>query len=134
MAHILRRLGEAALQARRVGSNANIWLPPIVSRRQAMEIRHEWLAEGKEWPFEHIVPGLPKNDAPYNAGRQKGHKRDGERAEREARIKAAMQKMPQLIAEYRASRKIPWDDVTPVDKLLMTRRQIREKYVLKKLK
>ena len=47
MAHILRRLGEAALQARRVGSNENIWLPPILSRRKAMEIREEWLAEGK---------------------------------------------------------------------------------------
>jgi hypothetical protein len=47
MAHILRRLGEAALQARRVGSNGNIWLPPILSRRQAMEIRKEWLAEGE---------------------------------------------------------------------------------------
>jgi hypothetical protein len=31
-----------------------------------------------------------------------------------------------------ASRKVPWDEVMPVDKLLLTRRQIREKYVLKK--
>jgi hypothetical protein len=166
MAHILRRLGEAALTARRVGSNGNIWLPPILSRRHAMEIRHEWLAEGKcvaplalgtqlscgvasalpcsaappqpgrrwhatqarasptspprpdadkntpfayppftrEWPYEHIVPGTPKNDPPYNGGRQKGHKREAERTEREARIKAAMEKMPQLIAEYRVGR------------------------------
>lgn len=47
MAHILRRLGRAALQPRRVGTNDNIWLPPIISRRQAMDIRREWLAEGK---------------------------------------------------------------------------------------
>jgi hypothetical protein len=47
MAHILRRLGEAALRVRKVGTNANIWLPPIVSRRKAMEVRHQWLAEGK---------------------------------------------------------------------------------------
>ncbi len=55
----------------------------------------------REWPYEHIVPGIPKNDLPYNNGRQKGHKRDIAREERKARIEEAMAKMPQMIAEYR---------------------------------
>jgi hypothetical protein len=55
----------------------------------------------REWPYEHIVPGAPKNDPPYRGGRQKGHARDHEREERQQRIAAAMAKMPQLIAEYR---------------------------------
>jgi hypothetical protein len=47
MAHILKRLGEAALKARRAGTNGNVWLPPILSRRRAMEIRAQRLEEGK---------------------------------------------------------------------------------------
>lgn len=132
MSHILRRLGEAALQFRKVGGSK--FLPPIISRRRAMVLRKEWLAEGKEWPYEHIVPGKPKNEQPYNNGKQRGHKRFAEQAERQQKIDAAMAKMPQMIADYRASRRIPWDAVTPADKLLLTVRQIREKYVYKKLK
>lgn len=45
MSHILRRLGEAALQFRKVGGSK--FLPPIISRRRAMVLRKEWLAEGK---------------------------------------------------------------------------------------
>ncbi|KAF8073236.1 hypothetical protein HT031_000897 [Scenedesmus sp. PABB004] len=132
MSHILRRLGEAALQFRKVG--ANKWLPPVLSRRRAMVIRKEWLAQGKEWPYEHLVPGVPKNDPPFNGGKQRGHKRHVSQAERQAKIDAAMAKMPAAIAEYRASRRIPWDAVSPADRLLLTTRQIREKYVYKKLK
>eukprot|EP00879_Flechtneria_rotunda_P003410 GHRR01003638.1.p1 GENE.GHRR01003638.1~~GHRR01003638.1.p1 ORF type:complete len:133 (+),score=39.51 GHRR01003638.1:135-533(+) len=132
MSHILRRLGEAALQFRRVGPNK--YLPPILSRRRALVIRKEWLTDGKEWPYEHIVPGIPKNDPPYNGGKQKGHKRHIIQQERQQKIEAAMAKMPQLIADYRASRRIPWEAVTPADKLLLTIRQIREKYVYRKLK
>jgi hypothetical protein len=47
----------------------------------------------RDWPYEHIVPGIPKNDLPYRDGRQKGHKREVERRDRQARIK-----------EYRVSR------------------------------
>ena len=70
MAHILRRLGEAALLARRAGSNNNIWLPPIVSRRRAMEIREEWLAEG-----ECVRPrggGTPRRSTAPQAACQSG--------------------------------------------------------------
>eukprot|EP00878_Enallax_costatus_P006385 GHUV01006696.1.p1 GENE.GHUV01006696.1~~GHUV01006696.1.p1 ORF type:complete len:133 (+),score=20.24 GHUV01006696.1:226-624(+) len=132
MSHILRRLGDAALKFRQVGPNK--FLPPILSRRRALVIRKEWLAQGKEWPYEHIVPGIPKNDPPYNGGKQKGHKRYISQEERQQKITAAMAKMPQLIADYRASRRIPWDSVSPADKLLLTTKQIREKYVYKKLK
>ena len=89
----------------------------------------------REWPYEHIVPGIPRNAEPYNGGRQVGHRRrEREREERRARIADAMARMPSLIAAYRAARRVPWEEVTPVDRLLMTARQIREKYVLRKLK
>lgn len=37
-----------------------------------------------------------------------------------------------LVWVLQASRRIPWDAVSPADKLLLTVRQIREKYVYKK--
>lgn len=89
----------------------------------------------REWPYEHIVPGIPRNAEPYNGGRQVGHRRrEREREERKARIADAMARMPSLIAAYRAARRVPWEEVTAADRLLMTARQIREKYVLRKLK
>jgi hypothetical protein len=57
----------------------------------------------REWPYEHIVPGIPKNTEPYRGGFQKGHKRVAVREERLQQIQKAMDKMPQLIAEYRVS-------------------------------
>lgn len=66
MSHILRQLGEAALQFRKVGPRKVI--APLLNRRQLKDIREEWLAQGKEWPYEHIYPGaklrpLLQNDA-----------------------------------------------------------------------
>jgi hypothetical protein len=49
------------------------------------------------------VPGIPRNDPPWNGGKQKGHKRAAEAEARQAKIKAAMERMPQLIADYRVS-------------------------------
>jgi hypothetical protein len=49
------------------------------------------------------VPGIPRNDPPWNGGKQKGHKRAAEVEARQAKIKAAMERMPQLIADYRVS-------------------------------
>jgi hypothetical protein len=57
----------------------------------------------REWPYEHIVPGIPKNSEPYRGGFQKGHKRVAVREERLQQIQKSMDKMPQLIAEYRVS-------------------------------
>lgn len=37
-----------------------------------------------------------------------------------------------VLCMLQASRRIPWDNVTPVDKLLLTKKQIREKYVIRK--
>jgi hypothetical protein len=45
MSHILRRLGEAALQFRKVGEGR--YLPPILSRRRALVLRKQFLADGK---------------------------------------------------------------------------------------
>jgi hypothetical protein len=36
------------------------------------------------------------------------------------------------IQTLKAARRIPWEAVSPADKLLLTTRQIREKYVYKK--
>jgi hypothetical protein len=47
------------------------------------------------------VPGIPKNDPPFNGGKQKGHKRYLIAEERKKKIESAMAKMPQLIAEYK---------------------------------
>jgi hypothetical protein len=44
MSHLLLRLGEAALQFRKVQGS---WLPPLISRRKAMTIRKAWLEGGK---------------------------------------------------------------------------------------
>jgi hypothetical protein len=37
-----------------------------------------------------------------------------------------------MCVPLQASRRIPWDALSPADKLLLTVRQIREKYVYKK--
>lgn len=55
MSHILLRLGEAALQARKVGPRKVIG--PILGRKELKDIRLDWLQRGKEWPYEHIYPG-----------------------------------------------------------------------------
>ncbi len=47
------------------------------------------------------MPGITKNDPPYQGGRQKGHKRDAQREERQKNIQECLAKMPQLIAEHR---------------------------------
>jgi hypothetical protein len=60
----------------------------------------------REWPYEHIVPGKPKNNPPYNGGKQRGHKRFAEQAERQQKIDAAMAKMPQMIADFRVRRQV----------------------------
>lgn len=89
----------------------------------------------REWPYEHIIPGLPRNAEPYGGGRQVGHRRrEREAEERQQRIADAMARMPTMIAAYRASRRVPWEEVSAADRLLMSARQIREKYVLRKLK
>jgi hypothetical protein len=123
MSHILLRLGEAALLPRRI--SVKRWLGPILSRRQALEIRKEWLAKGRcahragarpagagraaapaapaldaspprrcaaaprrEWPYEHLVPGIHTAD-PYRGGYQKGTKRERNREARCARRQEA---------------------------------------------
>lgn len=130
MAHILQRLGEAALMFRQVGQKT---LPPIISRRQAAAIKRQYDELGKPWPYAHLFPGPAKNQEPYNGMRQKGHKRLREQESRQAEIEKKMQQMPSIIAEYRASRRIKWEEVPLVDRLLLSRRQIRDKYLKKAL-
>jgi hypothetical protein len=130
MAHILKRLGEAALQFRQVGNKT---LPPIISRREAAALKKQFQAEGKPWPYEHIFPGPAKNDPPYRNMFQKGHKVDKLKEIKAKEIEKKMQEMPALIAEYRKSQRINWDDVPLLDKVLLSRREIRDKYVKRAL-
>jgi hypothetical protein len=55
MSHILLRLGEAALLPRRI--SARRWLGPILSRRQALELRKEWLEKGRWAKQSRLPPG-----------------------------------------------------------------------------
>ncbi|EFJ44669.1 hypothetical protein VOLCADRAFT_121291 [Volvox carteri f. nagariensis] len=52
---------------------------------------------------------------------------------REKEIADAMAAMPKRIAEYRASRKLDWSEVSALDRLLLTPGQIREKYIRRRL-
>jgi hypothetical protein len=84
-----------------------VWQAPASARLPAL-FKGQQLSYGmtrvvriREWPYEHIVPGIPKNEQPYNNGKQRGHKRFVTQEERQQKIDAAMAKMPQMIADYR---------------------------------
>eukprot|EP00955_Chlamydomonas_euryale_P095053 364909-Chlamydomonas_euryale.AAC.5 len=132
MAHLLARLGAAALRPRpgRGGGGA---LPPLIPREEAMRLREQFYASGEQWPYEDIVPGPPQE--PHNAAAYlaRAASKERMRAARNAEIKAAMARMPAMVAEYRAARKLDWSEVSPLDKLTMTQAQIKEKYIKRKL-
>jgi len=44
-------------------------------------------------------------------------------------IREAMAKMPQLIAQHKASLRLDWDEVSELDKLTLTRTAIKRKYI-----
>lgn len=125
-AHILYKLGEKALKQTKNGS-------PIISRTQAMQLRAQFHREDQPWPYEDIVPGppqMPPGSAAYL------NRKAAKTAAKQARLKEiqdAMAKMPTLVSQYRAARKMDWDEVEPVDLLTMTRTAIRQKYVKRRL-
>jgi hypothetical protein len=130
MSHILQRLGEAALAFRKVGEKT---LPPIVSRRQAAAIKRQYDAAGKPWPYEHLYPGPAKNDPPYRDMFQKGHKNKIASEQRATDIAKKMDAMPEIVAAYRASQRVKWEEVPLIDRILLSRREIRDKYLKKSL-
>lgn len=75
-----------------------VWHQPKWSRREIANERKRVLAAGGTWKWD-IPHKIVEKAVPF-----KGHRRDLERLDRQARIAAAMKKMPALIADYRASR------------------------------
>ncbi|KAK9804276.1 hypothetical protein WJX72_004337 [[Myrmecia] bisecta] len=92
MAHLLLRLGEAALKPIKVGE---VWHKAAISGRIAARLRKQALLEGREWPFEPatVQPKVPK--------RPKGHKHNKLKLLRVKEIEEKLEAMPKRVAEYR---------------------------------
>ena len=86
----------AAMEPSRVNGK---WHAPKFSRRKLAELRKAALG------FDGPGDG-PRAPPPGRAREPKGHKHDRERPMREAKIAAALAKQPELVAAYRAKRKI----------------------------
>mmetsp|Transcript_7103 Transcript_7103/g.15565 ORF Transcript_7103/g.15565 Transcript_7103/m.15565 type:complete len:137 (-) Transcript_7103:738-1148(-) len=130
MAHLLRRFGVAALKPREADGKL---IPAMITFREAMRLREQFYRDGLKWPYEDVVPGTPQPPPGADTYLKRQQEKAQKRAQREKEIKAAMAKMPQMIEEYRALRRLDWQEVTPLDKLTLSPRQIREKYVKKRL-
>lgn len=128
------RLGDAAFKFRQVSPGRVIG--PIISLRQAKLLRKEFAKRGLAWPFDPLPASAHVNPTALEYPKQgvkKGHvKRDERRNMRAKLIEESMAKMPTLIAEHKASKRVPWEDVTPTDRLLLSARKIKEKYLKRK--
>lgn len=81
-----------------------------------------------------LPAGVSKNETPYEGQVRRGQiKREAHREARAKHIEECMAKMPDLIEEYRASRRVKWEDVSAADKMLLNAKQIRFKYVYKRM-
>ncbi|GFR47247.1 hypothetical protein Agub_g8932 [Astrephomene gubernaculifera] len=130
MAHLLHRFGARALLPRKDGEKL---LPPLLGLQEALKLREQYYVAGRPWPFEDIVPGRPQPPPGCEAYEARKKEKAQKQAAREKQISDAMTAMPKLIAEYKASRRLDWTEVSALDRLLMTSGQIREKYVRKRL-
>ncbi|GAX83245.1 hypothetical protein CEUSTIGMA_g10671.t1 [Chlamydomonas eustigma] len=128
MAHILRRLGQSALLPTK-GELGEILSPPVIKFEDAMKLREQFYRDGLKWPYEHIVPGNPQPPPGAALYLERRKQKQEKRLERQKEIAAAMAKMPKLIEEYKASRKLNWDEVSLIDKLTLSQGQIKEKYI-----
>jgi hypothetical protein len=77
--------------------NGRWHMPKWGALRVARE-RRQTLLRGEQWPYE-----VPHKEVVKRV-MFKGHKRDARRLERAAEIERCMQRMPEMVAEYRASR------------------------------
>lgn len=123
---LLERLGRKALQPYMKQDHRGRfrYYSPAINRSLASILRNFYLTHGKEWPYEDVYPGL-KHDLPPKP-RQGWEKARVLREQRLEKIKANMNDMDRKIAEYRESLKIK--DVSLLDQLTMTKKQIRMKY------
>mmetsp|Transcript_38148 Transcript_38148/g.73164 ORF Transcript_38148/g.73164 Transcript_38148/m.73164 type:complete len:149 (-) Transcript_38148:327-773(-) len=91
---------------------------PALKAMPAAKLRRDVLLSGRDWPWDKerkiVEPREPK-----------GHKRDRERDARWIKIEATMEKMDDIIAEFRQSQKpkpkSAIDDA--LDKFLLTKRE-----------
>ena len=86
----------AAMEPSRVNGK---WHAPKFSRRKLAELRKAALGFDLPWDWD-------RERKPVREREPKGHKHDRERPMREAKIAAALAKQPELVAAYRAKRKI----------------------------
>jgi hypothetical protein len=86
----------AAMEPSRVNGK---WHAPRFSRRKLAELRKAALGFDLPWDWD-------RERKPVREREPKGHKHDRERPMREAKIAAALAKQPELVAAYRAKRKI----------------------------
>ena len=87
-------------------------------------------------PRASRIAGPPKapDAPPYGTAICKGAiKKEAAREARAKHIAECMARMPTLVADFRSSRRVKPEDVTPQDRMLLTAKQIRFKYVFKKL-
>jgi hypothetical protein len=129
-AHLLWSMGAAALKPFKSGKKL---MPPRIGYAQAMRLREEFYKEGQTWPYEHIVPGVPKPPLGVEAYllRQEAAKKERQRRAKE--IQDAMQKMPELIAQHKELLRLDWEEVTQLDKLTLSRSAIKRKYINRRL-
>eukprot|EP00252_Welwitschia_mirabilis_P017305 TRINITY_DN3835_c0_g1_i2.p1 TRINITY_DN3835_c0_g1~~TRINITY_DN3835_c0_g1_i2.p1 ORF type:complete len:224 (-),score=35.60 TRINITY_DN3835_c0_g1_i2:305-976(-) len=73
-----------------------VWKPLSLSARRRAHLRRQVLLAGEDWTFDR--PRKPMKN------KMKGHKRDRISAERRARTAELMEKMPQMLLEYKKRR------------------------------
>eukprot|EP01025_Chloroclados_australasicus_P001092 TRINITY_DN10330_c0_g4_i1.p5 TRINITY_DN10330_c0_g4~~TRINITY_DN10330_c0_g4_i1.p5 ORF type:complete len:147 (-),score=4.50 TRINITY_DN10330_c0_g4_i1:809-1249(-) len=125
---LLAVFGEWALRARKVNGE---WRGPLIRRRWQRLLRKECLIRGEEWPYEHIYPGIRK---PKTQVFPKGTKYQLARPDKFAEIEKNLVDMDAKMEEARARRRLTtvYDSIPIVDRLFMTRTQLKEKYVRNK--
>ncbi|KAH7861363.1 hypothetical protein Vadar_025180 [Vaccinium darrowii] len=72
------------------------WKPLSISARHRARIRKEVLLAGEDWPYDPARKEMRT--------KRKGHKHDRISAEKRAHTAELMQKMPQMLADYRKRR------------------------------
>lgn len=130
MAHLLYRFGARALLPKNIGDKR---LPPMISRDNALKLREQFYAAKQQWPYEHIVPGVPKLPPGSQQYLARQQAKQEKRAARAKEIQDALSKMPKLIGDYRESRRLDLSEVSQLDKLTLSRGQMYEKYVKRRL-
>eukprot|EP00798_Chlamydomonas_sp_ICE-L_P031429 gene31429-6605_t len=107
MAHLLRRFGAKALKQRYVDGYI---LPPMLSSGDAMKLREQFYRDG-----QMVLQ----------------YERSKSRSNFEGLVYRIQGSFHLCLYSY-ALRRLDWTEITPLDKLTLSPRQIREKYVKRK--